>query len=497
MGQTSMGSCSTHPKPTGLSILVERVKDGFHPAPPSCGNTLIQSGERFILIAPKNYEDVFLFEVVESDGEVLPVQKAIYISYGDLYMQDASTFVENMVRRLVYPVFGPISRFTRSIALQVIHGETDGDLYLIGRFDVVTCSSRVVRNLLFNLPGTARTLAAQHNDTKTTEIVPIINRQLFLLASLLKESLGENVQTPAASQPCVQEKRKAPRPILTFASAYTVIDIETTGLDPEVDGITELAAIRVRNNRPDEFFQTLVYPGKEISEDIQRLTGITNAMVKDQPPLEEVVDRFLEFIGDDILVGHNIVRFDVDFINRRIGDGRQISNRLVDTMWVARKLFGKEIANLRLKTVASFLGIGESEEHRALADSETTFRCYEGMARYAKENHLIIESSRFKDWKASDIKPSASECEEQPLCSQTFVITGNLGSIDRKEAMQRIVDLGGTVKDAITKSTSFLVLGDNGGAITTKHQKALEMQSEGKDIRIISTDEFLTMIYKS
>ena len=496
MGQTSTGG-PTHPKPTVLSELVERVKDDSHPAPPSCENTLIQSGERFILIAPKNYENVFLYEVVESDSDVLPVQKAIYISYGDLYIQDASTFVENEVRRLVYPVSGPISRFTRSIALQVIHGETDGDLYLIGRFDVITCASRVIRNMLFNLPGTARTIAAQHIDTKTTEIVPIINRQLFLLADLLKKSLGENTHTPVVTEPCVQKKQKVPRPILTFTSAYTVIDIETTGLDPEIYGITELAAIRVRNNQPEEFFQTLVHPGKEIPEDIQKLTGITNAMVKDQPPLEEVIDRFLEFIGDDVLVGHNIVRFDVDFINKRISDGHQIPNRLVDTIWVARKLFGKEIANLRLKTVASFLGIGESEEHRALADCETTFHCYEGMARYARENHLIIESNRFKDWKASDIKPSASECGEQPLCGQTFVITGDMGSIDRKEAMQRIVDLGGTVKDAITKSTSFLVLGDNGGAVTTKHQKALEMQSEGKDIRIISTDEFFTMIYKS
>ena len=103
------------------------------------------------------------------------------------------------------------------------------------------------------------------------------------------------------------------RSLLINLSDYIVLDLETTGLDPKYDSIIEAAAAQIHNGEIVKTFQSLINPGFEISGFITELTGISNDMLTTAPELEQVFPKFLDFVGDSIVVGHN-VNFDVNFI---------------------------------------------------------------------------------------------------------------------------------------------------------------------------------------
>jgi DNA polymerase-3 subunit epsilon len=120
-------------------------------------------------------------------------------------------------------------------------------------------------------------------------------------------------------------------------------------------------------------FQTLVNPGSPIPPFITILTGITQAMVIEAPRIEQALPAFLEFLGDSVVVGHN-VRFDLSFLNAdalRLGYGR-LANRSVDTYALARRLIPGEVRNLKLQTLAGYFRSPTVPTHRALEDARAT-----------------------------------------------------------------------------------------------------------------------------
>ena len=123
-----------------------------------------------------------------------------------------------------------------------------------------------------------------------------------------------------------------------FPDNYTVIDIETTGLSNTKNEIIELSALRIRNDKISETFSTLVKPRGYINSFIQNLTGITNEMVDEAPVIEGILDKYVNFIGDDTVVGHN-VKFDIGFINNNCIKyyDKQFSNFSIDTCKLAKK----------------------------------------------------------------------------------------------------------------------------------------------------------------
>lgn len=167
---------------------------------------------------------------------------------------------------------------------------------------------------------------------------------------------------------------------------YLSVDIETTGLNPKTEKIIEIGAVRVRNGSVVERFESFVSPGRPLTERITELTGITDEMLKTAPEKEEVIPKFLEFAGEDILLGHGIL-FDYSFLKKAaVNCNCQFEKTGIDTLKLARK-FLPDIESRRLSYLCAYYGIGHNA-HRALADAEATAALYQKLAEgfYAEED---------------------------------------------------------------------------------------------------------------
>ncbi len=158
-----------------------------------------------------------------------------------------------------------------------------------------------------------------------------------------------------------------------FEVTFCVIDLETTGGSPETCAITEVGAVKVRGGQCLGTFQTLVNPGVAVPPEITVLTGITEAMVMPAPRIESVLPSLLEFIGDAVVVGHN-VRFDLSFIRAALvrADRPPLANPSVDTCALARRLVRDEVPNCKLGTLSSRFRLDHKPSHRALDDALAT-----------------------------------------------------------------------------------------------------------------------------
>jgi DNA polymerase III subunit epsilon len=154
---------------------------------------------------------------------------------------------------------------------------------------------------------------------------------------------------------------------------FTVLDLETTGASPGTSSITEVGAVKVRRGELQGTFQTLVDPGEPVPAFVRLLTGISDEMLIEAPPIEAVLPSLLEFLGDSVIVAHN-ARFDVGFLNAALiaGGYEPLANRVVDTAKLARKVLAGEVPNHKLSTLVSHLRCAHIPTHRAYADAIAT-----------------------------------------------------------------------------------------------------------------------------
>lgn len=167
-----------------------------------------------------------------------------------------------------------------------------------------------------------------------------------------------------------------------YVENYVVFDLETTGIRQGLDEIIEISALKVRDGSVAEEYSTLVRPGIRIPAAATAVNGITNDMVRDAPDICQVLGGFLEFVGDEILVGHNIHSFDMNFIYDAAMEVFQkgIRNDYVDTLYLARKCL-PQLSHHKLSDVSSYFGISTEGAHRALNDCIMNQRCYEELGR--------------------------------------------------------------------------------------------------------------------
>ena len=163
---------------------------------------------------------------------------------------------------------------------------------------------------------------------------------------------------------------------------YVVFDIETSGLNPNKDKIIEIGAIKYINNKKVEELSYLIDPEISLSEIITHVTGLTDKDLNGQKKIQEVLPKFLNFIDNLPLVGHNI-RFDYDFIEANIKklNLNHMKNKIVDTLFLSRITI-YDSKNHKLETLKKYLNL-EYDSHRAIVDCLTCNELYQ----YCKNKH--------------------------------------------------------------------------------------------------------------
>lgn len=151
---------------------------------------------------------------------------------------------------------------------------------------------------------------------------------------------------------------------------YVAFDIETTGLSPYKHNIIELSAVRFRNFEAVQGFSTLINPQQNITKKITEITGLTNDDVKNAPLICQVIDSFAEFVGKDAMVGHNILRFDLEFLHKIGFNIAKPARSYIDTLVIAKRIICKDdIENYKLATLLEYFDIFRTKEHRGIPDS--------------------------------------------------------------------------------------------------------------------------------
>lgn len=183
--------------------------------------------------------------------------------------------------------------------------------------------------------------------------------------------------------------------------SFIALDLETTGLSPINDRILELGAIKYTDGKPVTSFNTLINPNVPISKRITRINGISDEMVSDKPSIENVIDDFISFFEDLPLLAHN-ASFDIRFLNANLIkiDKSPISNEIIDTLSISRKIFNFE--NNKLDTIKKELNLSLENAHRAIPD------CYAVAEIYFKYLEHLAKKKNTRSNKDVTVTPSAN-----------------------------------------------------------------------------------------
>lgn len=159
------------------------------------------------------------------------------------------------------------------------------------------------------------------------------------------------------------------------------MDLETTGVRLCDISVIEISALRVRGHRIVDKYTTLINPGCRISPQSTAINHITDDMVADAPCIEQVIDDFLAFAGNDILLGYNLTSFDVNIMYdlvRRL-KGQSFSNDFLDLYYCVRRCLKDKLSKKSLEMLCRYYGVNNEGEHRALVDCYLTKQCYDKM----------------------------------------------------------------------------------------------------------------------
>jgi DNA polymerase III subunit epsilon len=268
---------------------------------------------------------------------------------------------------------------------------------------------------------------------------------------------------------------------------FVVLDLETTGGSPANDRITEVGAVKIRGGEVLGTFQTLVNPGVSIPPLISALTGITDPMVADEEPIEVVLPCLLEFIGRAVLVAHN-ASFDRRFVQANLERHgyQRLANRVVCTARLARKLLPRdEVPNVRLATLAAYLGSTVAPCHRALTDARATVDVFHALLELAGSYGVLAleDLIEFPSARAGANFKKVHLADRLPRCPGVYLF---------RDAAGRVLYVG-KAKDLRTRVRSYFS-GDGRVKIADllrelaaidHHPCATELEASVREVRLI------------
>ena len=259
--------------------------------------------------------------------------------------------------------------------------------------------------------------------------------------------LGQPTANPPELGDALERQRRLAATDL-WSCPFAVVDIETTGSVPGHDGLTEIAVVGVEEGRIVRTWRSFVNPCAPIPAFISQLTGISDEMVADAPPVRDLLPAIVETIGDGILVGHN-VRFDAGFIDfelRRHGLP-PLSNPKVDTLALARRTI-VEVANYKLGTLTRELGFDVERHHRALADARATAELLIHCIRRLEDSGVftygaLLEFLRHRTARKRPAARRSASVTQLPVW--TSILRDELATVPPKPGVYLLKDAGGRV----------------------------------------------------
>ncbi len=151
---------------------------------------------------------------------------------------------------------------------------------------------------------------------------------------------------------------------------FVAYDLETTGINPDTDHVVEIGAVKFRDEEPIGSFCMLINPGCPIPIGASQVNGISDEMVRGQPPIQDVLSPFADFCGDLVLVAHN-ARFDFKFLYNAVKrhKAKAPTGPSLDTFALAKRVV-PGLPNYRLDTLTRFYNLPSTRFHRAEEDAE-------------------------------------------------------------------------------------------------------------------------------
>ncbi|WP_199618028.1 PolC-type DNA polymerase III [Paenibacillus alkalitolerans] len=185
-------------------------------------------------------------------------------------------------------------------------------------------------------------------------------------------------------------------------STYVVYDVETTGLSVVHNRIIELAAVKMVDGKVIEEFAEFINPHEKIPYNITQLTNITDEMVENAPEESDIIPKFVEWVGDAVMVAHN-ARFDTGFLQAACKRHSlpEMANPVLDTLEMARFLY-PSMKNHRLNTLADKFKVSLDNHHRAIDDSKALGDILFHMLKEA-DGRNIKTLSAFNDYVGADL----------------------------------------------------------------------------------------------
>ena len=154
-----------------------------------------------------------------------------------------------------------------------------------------------------------------------------------------------------------------------------ILDIETTGFEPNNSEILEIYILKVKDYQIIDEFYSLFKPNNKIEN--SHIHGITDEKVKNAPIFSDMSQKITSFVENSILVGHNINHFDLKFLNHYLHE--PLKNKTIDTVNLSRKKLGKIIKNHKLITIAKYFNVS-LPTHSAKDDVLTTYEIYKKLS---------------------------------------------------------------------------------------------------------------------